>query len=540
VVGLTPYYYDLIREKRRLIIQEDMAGDVDNLAHLVKEIASLDRHGSDITLYALRRALTEVMAVFPVYRTYINPTVSSESDTEYIRQAIDAAKANNPALLHEFGFIQRFLLLDYSDYLSDEVKRRWLHFVMRFQQITGPLMAKGFEDTVLYVYNKLLSLNEVGGTPNRFGYSIEEFHDFNTKRCKTWPHSLNATSTHDTKRGEDVRARINVLSEIPGDWERNVKSWIRINKGKKRRIGGAYVPDKNDEYFLYQTLVGAFPFHESEFPQFVKRIKKYVIKAVREAKVHTGWLKPDTEYEDAYLSFVEEILTPSDVNTFLKEFIPFHKKISHYGVFNSLSQVLMKITSPGVPDFYQGTELWDLNLVDPDNRRPVDFKKRRQLLREIKKKAESNIVELIEELLASREDGRLKLFLTYMALQARKRDPEIFLNGDYVPLETAGRFKGNIIAFARHYLDTWALTIAPRFLSDVVTDDRLPLGEPVWQDTRVSLIAGSPSRWNNVLTGEVHDSHDSFSVGEVLRNFPVALLIGKNSPETQPARNPRP
>ena len=525
VAGLTTPYHDLVREKRQLVIQEDMAGDVDNLAHLAKEIASLDRHGSEITLYALRRALTGILAVFPIYRTYINPTVSSESDRAYIRQAVDAAKLNNPALLNELMFIQRFLLLDFPEYLSDEDKERWLKFVMRFQQFTGPLMAKGFEDTTLYTYNRLLSLNEVGGRPNQFGCSIEEFHGFNSGRLNMWPDSLNATSTHDTKRGEDVRARINVLTELPVDWKRHVANWTRINKSKKKRVGRSQAPDRNDEYFLYQTLVGAFPFDESAYPQFVTRIKQYVIKAVREAKVHTGWLQPDTEYEDAYISFVEEILRPSDSNAFLKDFIPFVKRIAHYGIFNSLSQVLIKITSPGVPDFYQGTELWDLNLVDPDNRRPVDFNKRKAMLRDIKKRTDSNVLELIRDLSSNKEDGRIKLFLIYMALQARNRHRETFQRGHYVPLEAAGGFKDHVVTFGRNHLDNWAITVAPRFLSGLAPEDQFPLGEDVWQDTKVNLTTGSSPLWKNIFTGEIHVGQNSLLVGEILRHFPVVLLV---------------
>ena len=531
VAGLTTPYHDLIREKRQLVIQEDMAGDVDNLAHLVKEIASLDRHGSDITLYALRRALTGILAVFPIYRTYISPTVSSESDRGYIRQAVESAKLNNPALLNELMFIQRFLLLDFPEYLSDEDKQRWLKFVMRFQQLTGPLMAKGFEDTTLYIYNRLLSLNEVGGRPNQFGCSIKEFHSFNARRLNMWPDSLNTTSTHDTKRGEDVRARINVLTELPEEWKRHVTNWTRINKSKKKRVGAALVPDRNDEYFLYQTLLGTFPFDESAYPQFVTRIKEYVIKAVREAKVHTGWLQPDTEYEDAYISFVEEVLRWSDSNAFLQDFIPFQKRIAHYGIFNSLSQVLIKITSPGVPDFYQGTELWDLNLVDPDNRRPVDFSKRKAMLRDIKKRADSNVLELIRDLSSNKEDGRIKLFLIYTALQARNRHRETFQRGAYMPLEVAGRFKDHVVAFGRNHLDNWAITVVPRFASGLAAEDQFPLGEQVWQDTKVNLAGGSNSLWKDVFTGEIHSGEDSLLVGEILRHFPVALLVPEISGE---------
>ncbi|MDQ1285922.1 MAG: (1-_4)-alpha-D-glucan 1-alpha-D-glucosylmutase, partial [Thermodesulfobacteriota bacterium] len=380
ITGSKNLYTDVVTHNKRLIIQEDMASDVHNLAQLLKEISSRDRHGSDITLNALQRAMTEVLAAFPVYRTYISDIVAPDNDRKYILDAVDRAIADFPALLHGLTFLRRFLLLDFPDYVSDEEKRGWLLFVMRFQQFTGPIMAKGVEDTTLYVYNRLLSLNEVGGRPDHFGCSLEEFHTFNTKKKNLWPDSLNTTSTHDTKRGEDVRSRINVLSEMPDDWLRKIRTWIKINRGKKKRVRGLAVPDRNDEYFLYQTLIGAFPFSDADYPDFIERMKEYIVKAVREAKVHTAWLKPDIEYEDAYVSFTEKILACSSGNAFLKDLIPFTKKVAHFGMLNSLSQTLIKITSPGVPDFYQGTELWDLSLVDPDNRRPVDFEKRRSML----------------------------------------------------------------------------------------------------------------------------------------------------------------
>jgi (1->4)-alpha-D-glucan 1-alpha-D-glucosylmutase len=525
VTGHRKPYEEVLFDTRRLIIQEDMAGDVDNLAHLVQQIAGRDRHGSDITLYALRRALTEVLAVFPVYRTYVNPVVASERDNQYIRDAVDRARRNNPGVAHDFRFIERFLMLDFPEYVPDEEKTRWLQFAMKFQQHTGPLMAKGFEDTMLYVYNRLLSLNEVGGRPDQFGCSVGQFHEFNQKRCRLWPDSMNATSTHDTKRGEDVRARINVLSEMPGEWKRSVRDWMRINRGQKRRVAGKHVPDKNDEYFLYQSLIGAFPNEEEQYPQFVTRIKAYIIKAVREAKVHTAWLRPDTEYEAAYESFVDKILTPSEGNRFLEAFRPFQNKISHYGSFGSLSQTLIKIASPGVPDFYQGSELWDLSLVDPDNRRPVDFRKRRTLLADIRKRSASDVLGLIEELLAHKEDGRIKLFLIHMALKERNRNLEVFQRGTYAPLVAGGRFRRNLIAFGRNYQDAWAITIAPRLLTSIIASNELPLGRQVWQDTEAILPEDAPSRWRNIFTGEVVSSTNSLTVGDVLLHFPVALLM---------------
>ncbi|MGB9292289.1 MAG: hypothetical protein WCB64_03105, partial [Desulfobaccales bacterium] len=422
-------------------------------------------------------------------------------------------------------------LLDFPDYVSEEEKLEWLHFAMRFQQLSGPVMAKGVEDTTHYMYNRLLSLNEVGGRPGHFGCSLEEFHHFNTKKRDLWPDSLNTTSTHDTKRGEDARARINVLSEMPDEWLKKLRTWIKINRGKKTRLRGLAVPDRNDEYFLYQTLIGSWPFSDAEYPEFIARIKSYIVKAVREAKVHTAWLKPDTEYENAYVTFAEKILARSEANAFLKEFIPFCRRVSHYGILNSLSQTLIKVTSPGVPDFYQGSELWDLSLVDPDNRRAVDFEKRRAMLAGIREQDDADIGRLVQDLLATREDGKIKLFLIYRALKAKKAHREIFRSGAYLPLESAGRFRSHVITFAWRHQRQWALVIAPRFLSHLIQEGDLPLWRKVWQDTEVIMPSGAPAAWRNVITSEVFSAGKTLPVGDALLSFPVALLMGEGKEE---------
>ncbi|MCI0693151.1 malto-oligosyltrehalose synthase [candidate division KSB1 bacterium] len=521
----TPYER-LVSEKKRLIMGRHMAGEVDRLAQQMKFLSIHDRYGRDITLYGLRRALVEMLAWFPVYRSYISHESITETDRAVIREAIAKAKRTNPGLLHELEFIQRCFLLEFHSTLADDQKNRWMHFIMKFQQLTGPLMAKGFEDTSLYIYNRLLSLNEVGGRPNIFGISLELFHEFNAKRAQQWPHAMNATSTHDTKRGEDVRARINVLSEMPEEWERNIKAWSKANRRKKNPVNDEVFPDDNDEYFLYQTLIGAYPFDQSEHAAFVQRIKSYIIKAVREAKVHTAWLKPDAAYEEAFHSFIDDILAFSEQNKFLKEFLQFQKKVAFYGIFNSLSQTLVKITSPGVPDFYQGTELWDLNLVDPDNRRPVDYEKRKDFLREIKERVAHDILALINDLLAAKEDGRIKLFLIYQALAARRANLEVFQHGTYLPLKVEGKFENHIIAFARKTENAWALMIAPRFLSGVVKEGEYPLGEQAWADTRVVMPAEAPVMWNNALTSQPISGERGLWLADVFQHFPAALLLG--------------
>ncbi|MGA1870826.1 MAG: malto-oligosyltrehalose synthase [bacterium] len=523
--GFHTPYHDLVAEKKRLIIGKHMAGNIDNLAHLMKKIAGRDRYGIDITLYALKRALVEVMSHFPVYRSYINRELFSETDKAYITQAIYDARRGNPDLVYELNFIEKFFSPDFPQHLPEEENEQLWYFIMQFQQFTGPLMAKGFEDTVLYIYNRLISLNEVGSAPDRFGVSIKEFHDFNNNRLLHQPHSLNATSTHDTKRGEDMRARINVLSEIPDEWGRHLKKWSKMNKHLKNRVHGTSMPDENDEYFLYQTLLGVFPFGEYDYPRLLERMKHYIIKAVREAKRHTAWIKPDTEYENACISFVEKLLNPSEENLFLKEFLSFQKKVAFFGIFNSLSQVLMKITSPGIPDFYQGTELWDLTLVDPDNRTSVDFKQRERILHDIKEKERGTREELIAELCATREDGRIKLFLIYRALTARRARVDLFERGEYIPIEVVGEYRECVIAYARHEGEQWAVIVAPRFLTNVVSAGDYPMGEGVWKDTALIMPEGAPLYFFSALTDEPIHCERQCMVGKILEHFPVGLMV---------------
>ncbi|MFW6115070.1 MAG: malto-oligosyltrehalose synthase [Thermodesulfobacteriota bacterium] len=525
--GLKGSFGDLVAEKKRLVMGKHMAADIDNLALFMKGIAGRYRHGWDITLYGLRRALVEVMAQFPVYRTYVSHGARTEQGEQYIRTAVAKAEQSNPGLANELAFIEKFLLLRFDDYLSEENKNAWIDFVMRFQQFTGPLMAKGFEDTVLYVYNRLLSLNEVGGSPNKFGVSPHEFHTFLKRRFSLWPNTMNASATHDSKRGEDVRARINVLSELPQEWGRQVQAWAKLNRKKKKRIKGQPVPEKNDEYFLYQTLIGALPFSQHEYPSFMDRLKDYLIKSVREAKVHTAWLKPDTSYEDAFISFVEDILTQSEDNQFLHQMLTFQKKVAYYGMFNSISQTLIKIASPGVPDFYQGTELWDFSMVDPDNRRPVDFGKRAGFLRDIRKEESRGILRLIDELLLHKEDARIKLFVIYRGLQARAKHRLLFQQGRYIPLKTAGRFKNHIIAFARNLHKSWAVAVVPRFLTSLIEAGELPLGMEVWKDTAVVLPKRIPVSWKNALSDQPVEGARNLDVGEMLTYLPVSLLISE-------------
>jgi (1->4)-alpha-D-glucan 1-alpha-D-glucosylmutase len=518
--GLDDDYEELVYEKKKLMVERHMTGDINNLAHLLKDIAGRHRYGSDITMYGLRRSLIEIMAFFPVYRSYFRPEEGREADRKYVRRAIHLALEQNPGLVNEFRFLQKILLLDFDDFLPEEEKKEWLHFIMRFQQFTGPLMAKGFEDTLLYVFNRLLSLNEVGGSPDRFGFTTEEFHAYQKRRSTEWPNALSASATHDTKRGEDVRARLNVLSELPQDWGRQIKSWSRINRAHKGRIGRRKMPSANDEYFLYQTLLGTWPFGDFDRRVYLDRLHEYAVKAVREAKVHTAWIKPDQDYEQTYLDFIEKVLADE---SFLQEFLPFQKRIAWFGVVNSLAQTLLKLAAPGVPDIYQGTEMWDFSLVDPDNRRPVDFDFRRRTLQELEAGAKSDLASLLRELMSSPEDGRIKLFLVWRALSLRRRCQGVFEQGDYLPLAAQGRCADHLIAFARRHEERQVIALAPRLPASLTSEGEWPVGG-VWADTAVLLPDGSAGMWRDALTDREFTVSERLPLDDLLKLFPVALL----------------
>ncbi len=527
--GLRDSYEKLMTEKKQLIADTNLVGDIDNLARFLKKVASQYRYGRDLTANGLKAAIKEVLVSFPIYCTYVDQRGGTERDLKYIQQAIAKARKRIPQLLNELDLIEKFLLLDFGVSLPAEERSQWLHFVMRLQQFTGPLMAKGLEDTLFYVYNRFIGLNDVGGAPDHFGVSLKEFHDYNQYQQEHWPDGLNASSTHDTKRSEDVRSRLSVISELPQEWESEVKAWSELNADKKPVAGDHAVPEPNDEYFLYQTLVGAFPFDSKELPEFKERIKEYVVKAVREAKVHTAWLRPDEEYENGYVQFVDTLLTPSKDNLFLEKLQAFQSKIAEYGIYNALSQLLIKLTVPGVPDFYQGTELWDLSLVDPDNRRPVDYQKRLDAMQDIKTRWKKKPVSLVENLLKNRTDGRIKLFLTLRGLAARNYFRNVFRSGSYHPLKVTGEKANHIIAFARHKGEHTVITVVPRFLTSLVDPGTPPLGTKVWGDTRVEVPGGAQANWTNWVANEPTDIvKDNPLVGDLLSQFPVALIVSEN------------
>lgn len=532
-------FEDLTYEAKLLIMQVSMASEINVLGHQLNLLSERDRHSRDFTLNSLTHAIREIIACFPVYRTYVTPGSESvmERDHAYIQRAVANAKRKNPALSGlVFDFV-RDLLLKRTDDRLQEHRDDALRFVMKFQQATSPVMAKGVEDTAFYIYNRLVSLNEVGGAPDQFGIPVAAVHKRMRERQAHWPGSLSATSTHDTKRSEDVRARINVLSEMPQAWKTRLARWSKLNKKHKTTLDGQLAPDRNEEYLLYQTLIGAWPLapcDESQCRTFCDRIQAYMAKALKEAKVHTSWANPDEAYESAVHLFIERLLDRSKPNPFMADFLPFQEQIAEYGMYNALSQVLLKITAPGVPDFYQGTELWEFSLVDPDNRRPVDYSLRARMLADLQgacKEGGPDRRSLTHELLVNRADGRIKLYETMTALTYRRDHSALFLNGEYVPLESQGAKKDNLCAFARIRGEQAIVAVVPRLVARLIPDAKTPpLGREVWGNTWVTVPSWRPgSPYRNLFTGETMTSEtrngqQAVHLAQVFSEFPVALL----------------
>jgi (1->4)-alpha-D-glucan 1-alpha-D-glucosylmutase len=523
---------------KKLIMAAALASELHVLAQQLSRIAERDRQTRDFTLSGLHEALSEIVAWFPVYRTYLGADGAGVEDRRYVDWAVNVAKKRSPAAdTSVFDFVREVLLADIAEGKSDVYRQQVIGFALKFQQYTGPVMAKALEDTAFYRYTRLISLNEVGGAPERFGVSVEAFHHQNQERARSWPHAMLGSSTHDSKRSEDVRARINVLSELPGEWRRRVRRWTRLNQDRKCLLDDRHAPSRNDEYLLYQTLVGAWPLEELDaagLAGFRERIRDYMLKAVKEAKVHTSWINPDSGYETAVTEFVEALLGDLEKSPFLADFRAFQRSLVPAGLCNGLAQTLLKLTAPGVPDIYQGNELWDFSLVDPDNRRPVNYSRRQALLTELEKASaahEGPPAGFAHALWEHCEDGRVKLYLTWRSLQLRREQPGLFRDGDYQPLAVSGRHAGHLCAFARRHGDRMAVTVVPRLVFRLTGGDA-PLGDAVWEDTRIEVPAGD---WTNWLTGESLQAEPvgtawQLPAGRVLCQFPVALLQANPGP----------
>jgi len=523
-IGRKQEFADVVYQKKKLVMNTLLGVEMRTLGRHLAELPAQDRYARELNREQLIDALIEVTACLPVYRTYIRNMDVPAHAANYIEEALTCARRRAPNVSPAcFDFVREVLLILSPPHVLVDQREARLTFVMRWQQFTGPIVAKGLEDTSLYVYHPLLSLNEVGGDPDPSDVpSLEDFYAFLESRGK-WPGSLNASSTHDTKRSEDVRARLNALSEMPVEWNEHLALWAKQNAQHKEQINGHAVPDRNEEYFIYQTLLGVWPLEPDGCATLLKRVQDHVLKATREAMVHTRWTRPNQPHEDALLKFVARILSQDQSRDFLQDFRQFQKKLAYFGMVNALSQTLLKIALPGVPDFYQGSELWDLRLVDPDNRGSIDFTKRAAALESI---VNAESAQGPRHFVDNWRDGCIKLYLVWKAIRFRRDHDELFRDGEFILLRSAGANARNVIAFLRRQGTSWVLAAIPRWLSQVPTKASREFN---WGDTRLTLPSAPPAKWNSILTptqlalqnqaGEQH-----ILVNDLFRDFPVALL----------------
>ncbi|WP_020473886.1 malto-oligosyltrehalose synthase [Zavarzinella formosa] len=508
--GVSTEYRELIYQKKVLIMRSSLASELNALAYQLDRLARLDLRSRDFTLNGLRRALREVIACFPVYRSYVSDSVNS-SDTRHVLSAIRQARRRDPSTGRAvYEFIRDTLLLKDSPSgpATEEYRRMQSQFAGKFQQVTSPVTAKGVEDTAFYVFNRLASLNEVGGEPSKFGHSPEELHVF----LATRPRGLSPLSTHDTKRSEDVRARLNVLSEIPADWAKAVRGWAKFNRSHRTELeDGTFAPDANEEYLLYQTLVGIWPEGTPDLAAISERVRAYMRKTLCEAKVHSSWINPDTEYETAVDGFIMAVLHPEKSREFLADLTNFARRVSYHGRLNSLAQTIIRCMAPGTADVYQGTEDWTDSLVDPDNRRGVDYEKLQTRLNP-------------KQTLAAND----KLNIVARCLRYRRDHASLFLEGSYHPAIVTGSLADHAFAFQRSHEGKTVLVVVPRLTVGLAPEsDELPVGPRVWKDTILSTGFSGP--WCNLLTGETVPTDDGrMKLANVFRQLPVAVLSSDN------------
>jgi (1->4)-alpha-D-glucan 1-alpha-D-glucosylmutase len=532
--SLTTTYYRFIERDldfdevllaaKQQILRYYLNSELHVLGHEFYRLAQQSWLTRDFTLTGLREALADIITRFPVYRTYITEDGVKPEDRRYLDWAVSRARRETALIDHTvFDFLYAALSTDLVGTRGYE-RADVIATAMHFQQLTGPVMAKSLEDTAFYRYNRLVSLNEVGGDPSHFGESPSAFQHLLQQQQRRHPLSMLTTATHDHKRGEDVRARVDALSELPLEWRRQVGRWSRLNRLKRRELDGQRVPGRNDEYLLYQTLLGAWPL-EIDTPdhpalaEFTERIVAYMLKASREAKQRTSWAAPDQEYEAGLERFVRRILDPQEGRAFLSDLLAFQPRIALIGALNGLAQILLKLTVPGVPDTYQGCELWDLSLVDPDNRRPVDFELRRESLEQ-----RAHPVAL----LASWRDGRIKQHLIASTLALRRRHPDLFESGSHEPIDAVGPLADRVLAFARRTERATIIVVVPRLIAALLQGRDQPCPAPaVWRDTHLLLPPAFAGRelLNHLTERPVPMASGSLAVAEILADLPVALLV---------------
>ena len=527
---------EIVRDCKIRIMLNEMASELNVLARDAARVARQNPRTADFTRNILQRGLKEIVACFPVYRTYVDRAAEpTETDRRDIDWAVAHARRNETDLDPSvFDFLHRLLTTDLvAQPRSGFSRQSVVRFAMRVQQYSGPVMAKGLEDTAFYRYNRFVALNEVGGHPDHFGVTLAAFHRSNAQRAERWPHAMLATSTHDTKRGEDTRARLAVLSEMPEEWARQVQAWSRIVRARRGDIEGTAPPDRNDEYLFYQLLLGAWPADltgiENPDPEklrsFAGRLEGAMVKSIREAKLRSVWASPNTAYEETMVGFVRDALDVSRPNAFLGAFLPFQEHVARLGIRNSVVQTVLKLTLPGMPDIYQGAELWDLTLVDPDNRRPVDYGTRSELLDQITASLERNRRTAISEMLGDWRDGRVKLAVIVTLLAYRRDHPKLFQHGGYEPLIATGSRADQICAFARCHEEDALVVAAARYPARCEA-------EPDWTGTEIPWpqAASGETHWRD-LFGEhlVERRAEGVGVEPVLRGMPIAVLVPDHS-----------
>lgn len=514
---ISPEYADyekLVYEKKLFILKQRMAGELSNLLKLQEDLELFPADASNRN--DREDALSAFLAAFPVYRIYPHKFPLNRKQQEIINTAWSEAVKFCPEREKDLNFLKQIFLGE-----ADRDEKNMLYYLQRCQQFSGPLAAKGGEDTSFYIYNRLISHNEVGDSPDNFGVSAKEFHQKMLQHKRNFPRAINATATHDTKRGEDARMRLNVLSEIPEEWFDKVEEWKSLNSDIRKKEG---VPGNNEEYFIYQTLVAAMPFDGNEQPEFLSRTKAYLQKVLREAKVHSNWAEPDEDYEQGVFDFLKDIL---EFKAFRDSLDEFRKKVNAWGVVKSLGQSLVKSTVPGVPDVYQGTELWDLSYVDPDNRRPVDYELRKKYLTDFKGFKEGYLNDQIKPITDAYSDARVKMFCLYKALQQHKANPGIFETGDYIPLEITGKASGDFAAFARRKDSDWVISLVPVQVTGFFPEKTIMADREKLKQASVTFPEGAPDQWINVFTGQRLEASGNLTLDSLLGDFPVCLLKNK-------------
>lgn len=537
--GITESFSDVWYLRKKQVIEELFATDLELLSHRLGRLAAFDLHGADVPVRELVGGLKEITACLPVYRTYYRNFVPCEQDATSLKTAFSLARRRASSVSGEtFDFLQNVLLAQLP-LQQEEQQRAWLDFITRWQQFTGAVMAKGLEDTALFVNHSLISVNEVGNNPfhDRIRFGANAFHKFNCSVLTNRPHTMNTTSTHDTKWNEDVRARINVISEMPREWSKCLRRWSRLNKRHKTSLDGRLVPTANEEVIFYQAMLGMWPletFESVDKNSLRARLEEFLLKAAKEAKTETSWLSPNERHETALREFVSSLLSSPANDPFISDFLRVHREIAFLGACNSYSQLLLKMTAPGIPDFYQGNELWNFCLTDPDNRQPVDFRARIAAMENLKSQGAEPLTSCINGLLEDWNSGELKLYLTMRVLNFRRSHPDLFSSGAYLPLARGGVHRRSIFAFARHFEGTWLLVVVPRLLRSVVKEGAFPLGK-IWGTTLVESPAKMPRLWKDLLTRQEVDlsaqaNSQAIAVSDLFRHLPFAVLTDAEEP----------